>query len=84
MSHSLSDGWGSRSASGTWDEIADAQQKELANLVRVSHSFHSVGIADNSSNRGWSLSGEATPGVRAVGRIASLGNWRDQASFAAI
>ncbi|RDX56662.1 ARM repeat-containing protein [Lentinus brumalis] len=34
MSHSLSDGWGSRSASGTWDEIADAQQKELASLVR--------------------------------------------------
>ncbi|OSC99054.1 hypothetical protein PYCCODRAFT_882986 [Trametes coccinea BRFM310] len=28
------DSWGARSASGGWDELADAQQKELANLVR--------------------------------------------------
>ena len=34
MSHTLSEGWGSRSASGTWDEIADAQQKDLSSLVR--------------------------------------------------
>ena len=35
MSHTLSEGWGSRSASGTWDEIADAQQKDLSSLVRL-------------------------------------------------
>ena len=30
----MGEGWGSRSVSGTWDEMADAQQKDLSNLVR--------------------------------------------------
>ena len=33
MSH-LNEAWGSRSASAGWEDVADAQQKDLSSLVR--------------------------------------------------
>ncbi|PIL24085.1 hypothetical protein GSI_13836 [Ganoderma sinense ZZ0214-1] len=47
-SHSLNDGWGSRSAS--WDEMTDAQQKDLTSLVRSRQvSAQSSGLPAGSS-----------------------------------